>query len=279
MDKNLFSSYIKIVDVPINYRDLSINYKHSFDINHDLPHFIDGEELIHFFFKPRELFGQLEAIESHNKRVTKWNINHPKYRIKKLSGEEVKLHPIYIKNNLFFNVELFKLMDRYGTKNLTRRLNKSALEYFKEKIRLSKKHNISTQTENNIQYKIIKINEWFVNYNIDPDEIESLLEEVNEKGYSDKLVTLFEEGIEDNIKDEFINEDKDLIKNDSIQTGELEKSKGGRPAVPKIAERNKKINHDYYILTKKNHLNKQESIKRLSEKYSLALSTIEKYLK
>lgn len=70
-----------------------------------------------------------------------------------------------------------------------------------------------------------------------------------------------------------------LKKQDGKKGKTKSNNKGGRPADPKIAERNAKLRHDYYNLTTKEHLNTKEAIKRLSIKYSLATSTIEKYLK
>lgn len=56
-------------------------------------------------------------------------------------------------------------------------------------------------------------------------------------------------------------------------------SKGGRPVNPKIAERNKKISRDYYRLKSQGYLTTKKIIKQLADKYQLATSTIEKYLK
>jgi len=56
-------------------------------------------------------------------------------------------------------------------------------------------------------------------------------------------------------------------------------SQGGRPPDPEIAERNKNINTEYYNLTEKEDFKKSKAIKILSEKYGLAKSTIEKYIK
>ena len=59
----------------------------------------------------------------------------------------------------------------------------------------------------------------------------------------------------------------------------MRKSKGGRPPDPEIAERNININTEYYNLTEKEEFKRSKAIKILSEKYGLAKSTIEKYIK
>jgi len=56
-------------------------------------------------------------------------------------------------------------------------------------------------------------------------------------------------------------------------------NKGGRPPNPKIAERNEKISREYYKLTNEKGFKKDKALKILSDKYDLAKSSIETYLK
>lgn len=81
-------------------------------------------------------------------------------------------------------------------------------------------------------------------------------------------------------------ENKSLPKSDLVLKNKDEKkdktkpnNKGGRPADPKIAERNIQINREYYHLKNNDGYNKAKALKLLSEKYNLAVSTVEKYLK
>ena len=56
-------------------------------------------------------------------------------------------------------------------------------------------------------------------------------------------------------------------------------AKGGRPPDPKIAERNKQLNKDYYNLTEKEGCSRKKALNTLHIEYGLAKTTIEKYIK
>ena len=56
-------------------------------------------------------------------------------------------------------------------------------------------------------------------------------------------------------------------------------NKGGRPPDPKISQRNAKIRKEYYKFTNEKGFSRKKAVEILSNKYELAPSTIEKYLK
>ena len=64
-----------------------------------------------------------------------------------------------------------------------------------------------------------------------------------------------------------------------IQKSKSKHIKGGRPPNPQIAERNEKISREYYKLTNEKGFKKDKALEILSDKYDLAKSSIETYLK
>ena len=64
-----------------------------------------------------------------------------------------------------------------------------------------------------------------------------------------------------------------------IQKAKSKHSKGGRPPDPKISQRNAKIRKEYYKFTNEKGFSRKKAVEILSNKYELAPSTIEKYLK
>ena len=57
------------------------------------------------------------------------------------------------------------------------------------------------------------------------------------------------------------------------------KGKGGRPLDPKLKEKKRSLNKDYYKLTQKQGYKSSEAIKTLSKKYGWKKSTVQTYLK
>ena len=124
------------------------------------------------------------------------------------------------------------------------------------------------------------------------DHLRGVLEElIDDRFYLDK-----EEDIETAVK--FLN---DIIKFDGYQAERVgltykiisfdpdenvktkktkkPKGKGGRPPDPKLEEKKRRLNKEYYNLTKKNGFTKSKTMDILEKKYSWTKSTIETYLK
>lgn len=176
MDKKLFSNYLrdKIINVPISVDDLQNNQGIKLDVNHNLPEKIDGEKFIHYYYYNSDVDEIGLAVSLHNLRVSDWNRRHPNNQINLIDFSDEILYPIFIKNKTVYDKELFKLVRTIGIESFAKVLNKTALEYFKEKISLAKKHKITPGLQDKIQSQIVEINEWFINNDIDLDNIDSL---------------------------------------------------------------------------------------------------------
>ena len=84
-----------------------------------------------------------------------------------------------------------------------------------------------------------------------------------------------EKGIDLDLQSSFIASDIKVEKN----VGGRPKDKGGRPPDPKLEEKKRRLNKEYYNLTKKKGFTKSKAMDILEKKYSWTKSTIETYLK
>jgi hypothetical protein len=84
-----------------------------------------------------------------------------------------------------------------------------------------------------------------------------------------------EKGIDLDLQSSFIVNDIKIEKN----VGGRPKGKGGRPPDPKLEEKKRRLNKEYYNLTKKKGFTKSKTMDILEKKYSWTKSTIETYLK
>ena len=69
------------------------------------------------------------------------------------------------------------------------------------------------------------------------------------------------------------------ITQDDLKKQKKPKGKGGRPPDPKLEEKKRRLNKEYYNLTKKNGFTKSKTMDILEKKYSWTKTTIETYLK
>lgn len=195
MDKKLFSNYLKdkIINVPISMDDLQKNQGIKLDVNYNLPEEIDGEKFIHYYYYNSAANEIGVAVSFHNMRVPDWNKRHPNHQINSIGFRDEILYPVFIKNKTVYDEELFKLVRTIGIESFAKVLNKTALEYFKEKFSLAKKHKITPGLQDKIQSQIVEINEWFINNNIDPDNIELFIDE-KRLPFEQKITTLKDNG-------------------------------------------------------------------------------------
>lgn len=179
MSKSLFYEDIvyRTFRFPIDRADLIDGLPQSVDINLGLPDKFEDDILTHYKFDPYDENSKLIAVENHNARVAQWNAKHPKLKLDVLSVMDELLHPVIILDKVIYCKEISDEIRKSGIVETATKINKAILVYFKEKLFLAEELDISDESIIHIKSDINSLNEWFVNENINPNEITSLFDD------------------------------------------------------------------------------------------------------